>query len=141
MTRKIAPSEQKAQELAQWCEGQSDTHSGEEVLSAFGRLSTERVLQEALQQAQAEALGRGRYERQPTAQGDRNGDADGPGQTAEGVCRLQRPQVRGLRAPYRSQWWGARGRTREVLTRMIVAMYAGGMSQRDLESALEKALG
>ena len=30
MTRKIAPSEQKVQELAQWLEGQSPTQSGEE---------------------------------------------------------------------------------------------------------------
>ena len=44
MTRKIAPSAQKAQELAQWLEGQSATHSGEELLSALVRLSTERVL-------------------------------------------------------------------------------------------------
>ena len=34
MTRKIAPSEQKAQEIAQWLEGQSDVQSGEELLSA-----------------------------------------------------------------------------------------------------------
>jgi hypothetical protein len=31
MTRKIAPSEQKAQELADWFAGQSDSQSGEEL--------------------------------------------------------------------------------------------------------------
>jgi putative transposase len=62
-------------------------------------------------------------------------------QTAEGVFRLQLPQVRGLRAPYRSTLWAALGRTSDVLTRMIVAMSAGGMSQRAIESAWEKALG
>lgn len=141
MTRKIAPSEQKVQELAQWLEGQSTTQSGEELLSALVRLSTERVLQEALEQEQAEALGRSRYERQPTLQGYRNGYEDGTVKTAEGVFRLQLPQVRGLREPYRSKLWAALGRTSDVLTRMIVEMYAGGMSQRDIESALEKALG
>jgi transposase-like protein len=141
MTRKIAPSAQKTQELAQWLEGQSDPQSGEELLSAFIRLSTERVLQEALAQDQAEALGRGRDERQPTPQGYRNGYEDGTVKTAEGVFQLQLPQVRGRREPYRSKLWAALGRTSEVLTRLIVEMYAGGMSQRDIEGALEKALG
>src|SRR5215510_11311329 len=141
MTRKIAPSAQKAQELAQWLEGQSDGQSGEELLSALVRLSTERVLQEALEQEQTEALGRSRYERQTTAQGYRNGYEEGTVKTAEGVFRLQLPQVRGLREPYRSKLWAALGRTSDVLTRLIVEMYAGGMSQRDMESALEKALG
>ena len=69
MTRKITPREQKAQELAQWLEGPSDTQSGEELLSALVRLSTERVLQEALEPEQAAARGRSRYERPPTPQG------------------------------------------------------------------------
>jgi transposase-like protein len=99
MTRKIAPSEQKVQELLQWFEGQNDPQSGEELLSAFVRLSTERIRQEALEQEQAEALGHSRYERQPTAQGYRNGSEDGTVKTAEGVSRLQLPQVRGRREP------------------------------------------
>jgi transposase-like protein len=141
MGTKIAPSARKAQELAQWLEGQSDPERGEELLNALVRLSTERVLQEALEQAQTEALGRSRYERQPTPQGYRHGDEEGTVKTAEGVFRLQLPQVRGLRESYRSKLWAALGRTSDVLTRLIVEMYAGGMSQRDMESALEKALG
>ena len=141
MTRQITPSEQKAQEIAHWLEGQSDVQSGEELLSALVRLSTERVLQEALEQEQAEALGRSRYERRPSPHGYRNGYEEGTVKTAEGVFRLQLPQVRGLREPYRSKLWAALGRTSDVLTRLIVEMYAGGMSQRDIESALEKALG
>ena len=69
MPRKSAPSERKAQESAQWFEGQSDVQSGEELLRALVRLSTERVRQEALAQAQTEALGRRRSERQTTAPG------------------------------------------------------------------------
>ena len=141
MARKITPSEQKVQELAHWLEGQSAPRSGEALLSAFVRRSTERVLQEALEQEQAEALGRNRYERRPLPHGYRNGYEEGTVKTAEGVFRLQLPQVRGLREPYRSQLWAARGRTSDVLTRLIVERSAGGMSQRDIESALEKALG
>ena len=58
MSRKIVLREQKAQAIAQWLEGQNDGPHGEELLTAFVRLSTERVLQEALEQAQVEALGR-----------------------------------------------------------------------------------
>ena len=102
MTRKIAPSEQKAQAIAQWLKGQSDVQSGEELLSAFVRLATERVLQETLEQEQTEALGRSRYERQTTAQGYRNGYEEGTMKTAAGVFRVHLLHVRGLREPYRS---------------------------------------
>ena len=73
MSRKITPSVRQAQEIAQGLAGQSEAQSGEELLSALGPLSPERVLQEALEQEQTEALGRSRYERQATAQGYRNG--------------------------------------------------------------------
>ena len=69
------------------------------MLSALIRLSTERVLQEALEQEQAETLGRSRYERREPGGGYRHGYEDGTVKTAEGVLRLQVPQVRGLRAP------------------------------------------
>ena len=141
MTRKIAPSDQKAQELAQLLRGQNEAGGGEELLSALIKLSTERVLQEALEREQAEALGRRRYERQELTQGYRNGYEAGTVKTAEGVLRLQLPQVRGLREPYRSKLWTALGRTSDVLSTLIVEMYAGGMSQRDIEGALDKALG
>jgi len=103
-------------------DGQSDAQSGEELLSALIRLSTEWVLQETLEQEQTETLGRGRYERQATPQGYRNGYEVGTVKTAEGVLRVQLPQVRGLREPYRSKLWAALGRTSDVLTTLIVEM-------------------
>jgi len=105
------------------------------------RLSTERVLQEALEQEQAQALGRGRYERREGELGYRNGYEAGTLKTAEGVLRVQVPQVRGREAPYRSQLWSNVANTSDVLKRLIVEMYVGGMSQRDIEYGLEKALG
>jgi hypothetical protein len=53
---------------------------------------------------------------------------------------LQLPQARGLHEPYRSKLWAALSRTSDVLATLIVEMYAGGMSQRDIELDLEKAL-
>ena len=62
MEKRIAPSEQKAQALRALLQGQAEGQSGEEFLSLLVRLSTERILQEALEQEQAVVLGRGRYE-------------------------------------------------------------------------------
>jgi hypothetical protein len=59
MSQRIAPSEGKAQELKALLRGQNEAQSGEELLSALVRLSTERMVQEALAQEQAQTLGRG----------------------------------------------------------------------------------
>jgi len=122
-------------------EGQSEAQSGSELLSALVRLSTERVLQEALEQEQAQTLGRARYERRAGSQGYRNGYEDGTLKTAEGVLRLKVPQISGRAAPARSQLWSGLANTSEVWKTLIVEMDAGGMSQRAIEYSLEKALG
>jgi putative transposase len=141
MEKKIAPSERKAQELQALMQGQLEAQGGEELLSTLVRLSTERVLQEALEQEQAEALGRGRYERREGQLGSRNGYENGTLKTAEGVLRVQVPQIRGREESYRSHLWSQVAKTRDVLKRLIVEMYAGGLSQRDIEYGLEKAVG
>jgi hypothetical protein len=56
MEKTRAPSEVKAQALRALLQGEHDAQSGEEVLSTLVRLSTERVLQEALDHEQAAAL-------------------------------------------------------------------------------------
>ena len=61
--------------------------------------------------------------------------------TAEGVLRVEVPQIRGRAEPYRSQLWSQVAKTSDVLKRLIVERYAGGLSQRDIEYSLEKALG
>jgi len=141
MSHRIAPSEHKAQELRAMLAGQSEAQSGGELLSTLVRLSTEHVLQEALEQEQAETLGRARYERRAGSQGYRHGDEDGTLKTAEGVLRLKVPQSSGRAEPARSQLWSGLANTSEILKTLIVEMYAGGMSQRDIEYSLEKALG
>ena len=102
MEKKIAPSERKAQELRALLQGQLDAQSGEELLSTLVRLSTEQVLQEALEEEQAVVLGRERYERRTGQLGSRNGYEPGTLKTAEGVLRVRVPQVRGGQEPYRS---------------------------------------
>jgi transposase-like protein len=119
MQERIAPSEKKAQELRMMLQGQSEAQSGEELLRTLVRLSTERVLQEAVEQEQAEVLGRGRYERRDGAGDDRNGYERGTLKTAEGVRRVQVSQIRGGEEPYRSQLWSQVATTSDVLNRLI----------------------
>jgi transposase-like protein len=141
MEKKIAPSEHKAQALRAVLQGQLDGQNGEELLSTIVRLSTERILQEALEQEQAEALGRGRYEARGEKLGYRNGYEKGTLKTAEGIFHVQRPQIRGREEPCRSALWGQMAPSSDVLKRLIVEMDVGGMSQRDIEDSLESALG
>jgi transposase-like protein len=102
MEKKRAPSEQKAQALRALFQGQTDAQSGDELLSTLVRLSTERVLQEALEQEPATALGRGWYEARGEQLGYRNGYENGTLKTAEGGLRVKVPQIRGREEPYRS---------------------------------------
>jgi len=141
MEKRIAPSEQKAQALHALLEGQTEGQNGEELLSLLVRLSTERILQEALEHEQAATLGRGRYEARGERSGYRNGYENGTLKTAEGVLRVKVPQIRGQAEPYRSQLWQNVGGTSDILKRLILEMYVGGMSQRDIEYSLEKAVG
>ena len=141
MQKRVAPSEEKAQALRMMLGGQTDGQSGEELLSTLVRLSTERVLQEALEAEQATELGRGRYEPRGDAGGYRNGYENGTLKTAEGVLRVKLPQIRGRAEPYRSPLWSHVARPSDVLKQLIIEMYVGGLSQRDIEYSLEQALG
>jgi transposase-like protein len=141
MEKKIAPSEQKAQALRELLQGQAEGQSGEELLSLLVRLSTERILQEALEEEQAVALGRGRYEARGEKAGYRNGYENGTLRTGEGVLQVKVPQIRGQAEPYRSQLWQNMSKTSDVLKKLVVEMYVGGMSQRDIEYSLESAVG
>jgi putative transposase len=86
-------------------------------------------------------LGRGRYEARGENVGYRNGYENGTLKTGEGLLRVKVPQIRGQAEPYRSQLWNNVGRTSEMLKKLIVEMYVGGMSQREIEQGLEKAVG
>jgi transposase-like protein len=132
MEKRRAPRAAKAQELWALLQGQSEAQSGEELFSLLGRFSTERVLPEAVEEEQAAVLGRSRDERGTGTLGYRNGDEDGTVKTAEGGLRVKAPQIRDREEPYRSQLWTQRARTSDVLKRLIVEMYGGGMSQRDI---------
>jgi hypothetical protein len=99
MEKTRAPSEQKAQALRALRQGQAEGPRGEDLLSLWVRLSTERIWQEAVEQEQALALGRGRYEARGEKVGYRTGDENGPVKTGEGSLRVKGPQIRGQAEP------------------------------------------
>ena len=122
-------------------QGQPDVQSGEELLSLLVRLATEGVLQEALEDEQAVALGRGRYDPRGEGQGQRNGYERGTLRTAEGVLRVKLPQIRGRAEPSRSQLWQQVASTSDVLKQLSVEMYGGGCRSGTLSTAERKPWG
>ncbi len=120
-----------------------------EELSSTGDLSSDLflragklVVEELLKAEVAEALGREPSERkEPGQAGYRNGFKTRGLKTPEGKLAVQEPQVReyvsqGAEQPYRSSIWQALGRRSPKLDRMIVEMYARGLSTRDIEDLL-----
>lgn len=138
--RKIAPSEKKRQELSELLRvGTRD--DGSSCVSEFIRLAVEKTLQELLESEQKERLGRARYERGGESGAYRNGYEPGRLKTGEGLMEVAKPQIRGLKEPYRSEIWSRLSELSGNLSRLVIEMYALGMSTRDVEQALEGALG
>ena len=120
-----------------------------EELSSTGDLSShlflragKLVVEELLKAEVAEALGREPSERKEQGQsGYRNGFKTRGLKTAEGKLAVEVPQVREFvsgteEQPYRSSIWQALGKRSPKLDRMIVEMYARGLSTRDIEDLL-----
>ncbi len=110
---------------------------GEVLTSDLVRLGARKLVQELLEAEVSEALGREPYERRPELPpGYRNGYKQRHVDTAEGRLRVDVPQIRDTAEPYRSALWPAIRRRSEVLERLVVELYARGLSTRDIEDAL-----
>lgn len=115
---------------------------GTNIVSALAELGLRYVAQQALEQEQADHLGRDRYERR--ADDDRrwrNGYEDARLRTGEGAVSVRIPQVRGGEEPYRSKLMGFLSGHSDVLERLVVEMYARGLSTRDVEDCFRDATG
>ncbi|MCP9469503.1 MAG: IS256 family transposase [Nitrospira sp.] len=114
--------------------------TGESETSAFVRQAVRLMIEEALEAAVSERLGRGYYERgsqtaaEEAPRGYRNGVRVGRLKSAEGVIEYGVPQVRGLEG-WQSEIRAALGGKSEELERLAVEMYARGLSMRDIEAA------
>ena len=116
----------------------------EDLLSTLARLDMERLVQEALEQEVSDYLGREHYQRQAPDQvhrSYRNGYEPAKLRTAEGEVKVQAPQVREAPETYQSRLLEHLEDRSEVLERLAVAMYARGLSTRDIEEAFGEATG
>ena len=73
--------------------------------------------------------------------GSRNGYERGRLRTAEGPVEVAVPQVRGAGEPFRSALMGFLEGNSDVLERLVVEMYARGLSARDIEDAFRDVTG
>lgn len=129
--RRVAPSTMVHEEIGELLAGGVVPETN--ILSALAQLGVRYVVQQGLEQEQADHLGRGRYERGAGARGRRNGYEDATLRTAEGGIGVRVPQVRDGEAPYRSKLVEFLAGNTEALDRLVVEMYARGLSTRDIE--------
>ena len=151
--KRVAPSTRLKQEIQQLLAAglppaAADEPAGpalrpvpEDPAGQLVRLDARLVLQEALEQEQADFLGRSRYERTDQARGQRNGYAKAALKTAEGRLEVALPQVRGADQPLRSRLMAFLGAHTDLLERLAVEMYARGLSTRDVEEAFTDSTG
>ncbi len=138
--RKVAPSTVLREQINRALAG--GVEEGADLLSHLAHLGLGYLVQQALEQEQEDFLGRGRYERRAArgeeqdAAGDRpyrNGYEEGRLRSGEGEIGVRIPQLRGVRSPYRSKLMQFLGGNSEALERLVVEMYARGLSSRDVE--------
>lgn len=133
--RRVAPSEKLAKSIEALTSLEGSELEGSGLLAELVRLGAQKVIQEALEREQAEHLDRGRYERREegTPALYRNGYERGRMMIGEGPIEVARPQVRGGSGPYRSRVWELLAQRSEAVERLVVEMYARGLSTRDIE--------
>ena len=105
------------------------------------RLGAQRLAQELLEQERTDFLGRAPYERRPEGaphRGWRNGYEPGSLPTAEGKIPVKVPQVRQSPDPFQSGLMQFLKRHSDVLDRLVVEMYARGLSTRDIEETFRQ---
>jgi transposase-like protein len=106
------------------------------LLSELAELGLRYLVQQGLEQEQQDFLGRGHYERRGDGEprrGYRNGYEDTRLKTAEGAVGVKLPQVRDAEGPYRSGLMKFLDGNSDVLERLVIEMYARGLSTRDVE--------
>jgi len=139
---RIPPSQQLAELARQLAEQAREGTELEDLTHALIRLGARKLIQELLEAEVTELLGRGRYERrEPGQEGARNGYKPRALRCAEGRLEIDVPQVRGLEGLCQPALWKALKRRTDVLERLVVEMYARGLSTRDIEDALAELAG
>ena len=133
--RKVPPSVRVREQIDQALFSEGLDANETNLLSTLAQLGLSYLVQQALEQEQEDFLGRSHYERRgkETRRGYRNGYEEAGLATAEGKVEVRVPQVRASSTPYRSRLMEFLSGNSEVLERLVVEMYARGLSTRDVE--------
>ena len=129
--KRVPPSEATREELKSVLAGVT---SAEDPRSLLVRLAVRRVVEEALEGAVRDVLGRGYYERGAEGRGYRNGYRQGQLRTSEGEVAYAVPQLRDVEAGVLSALRERLSGRTEALENLAVEMYARGCSTRDIEA-------
>ncbi len=130
---RVPASEQTRKRIAEVSSGDFDQ-------SAWLRDAVRLIIEDGLEAEVTDVLGRGDHERGEPV-GYRNGNRLGRPKTAEGIVEFAVPQVTGAAEPWASEIEPARSGRTEALERLVVEMYARGLSMRDIEAAFAGADG
>jgi putative transposase len=136
--QKVPPSEKLRKEIDEILSGQ--VSEDEDLFGLLIERSLKMVFQRILEQEVRDYLGRDYYERGTRERkGHRNGYEPKRMKTAEGELMLDAPQLRGTEETYRSEFLKRIDSLSPQLKRLVVEMYARGLSTRDIEEALKDA--
>lgn len=136
--RRIPPSARVREDIGKLFAGgvAQDTNVASELM----KLGLQMLVQQGLEQEQADFLGRDRYER-GSDRGWRNGYEPARIRTAEGTVGVHVPQVRGSSEPFHPKLLAFLAGNSDVLERLVAEMYARGLSTRDVEDCFRDATG
>jgi putative transposase len=138
--RRVPPSATAREEIQQLLTIGSPS-VGPNILSQLALLGVQYLGQLGMEQEQADLLGRGHYQRSEEAHGYRNGYEARTVATAEGPVDFRVPQVRGVDEPFRPKVLDFILGHSEVLEKLVVEMYARGLSTRDVEECFRDEAG
>jgi transposase-like protein len=125
---RVPPSTVIREEIDQLLTGGVGPRSN--IISILADLGLRYIASHGLEQEQEDFLGRAHYQRRDDSspRGLRNGYEDAAIKTAEGEPALRVPQVREADEPYRSKLMEFLDGNSDVLERLVVEMYARGLS-------------
>jgi transposase-like protein len=130
--RRVPPSLRIREQLDRVLGGELDAETN--VASELMQLGARYLAQQALEQEQADFVGRDRYARRGAgARGLRNGYESGRMRTAEGAIPLEIPQVRDSDVPFAPKLMEFLSQNTDAFERLVTEMYARGLSTRDVE--------
>jgi transposase-like protein len=134
--KKIPPSERISKEIEEILH--NGTSEDDDLLSTLVKKSVKKLIQEVIEQEVHDYLGRGYFERNnESKRGYRNGYENKYIRTSEGRLPIEVPQLRETDETYRSKFLSQIDTRSGELERLIIEMYARGLSTRDIEDTLK----